>query len=380
MVMISKNKNLILSCALILMIFFAGCAKKEQKPDTLKDAFSGKFTIGAALNTTQVSGNEPQAIELVKQHFNSIVAENCMKMMYLQPQKGTFFFDEADEFVEFGEQNNMQIIGHTLIWHSQAPSWLFLDDDGNEVSRDELIQRMRDHIFTVVKRYKGRIHGWDVVNEAILDDGTWRQSKWYQIIGPEFVQLAFEFAHEADPDVELYYNDYNVERPEKRDGIYDLAKTLIDNGVHIDGIGLQGHCSMDFPTVELMEEAILKFSSLGLQSMITEMDITVIPWPGQRITAEVSLSIEFQEQFNPYAEGLPEEANQALNDRYVDFFEMFLKHQDKISRVTLWGVHDGQSWRNDWPVLGRTDYPLLFDRDLEAKPAVQRLIELATTY
>ena len=361
----------------VLGLGLMACQTPVEKEQSLKDAFDGKFLIGTALNTTQVAGEEPEAIEITLKHFNSVVAENCMKMENLQPTEGAFFWDEADAFIELAEANNMHIVGHTLVWHSQAPDWLFLDEEGNEVARDVLIERMRTHIHTIVGRYKGRVHGWDVVNETILDDGTFRQSKWVEIIGPEFVKLAFEFAHEADPEAELYYNDYSVSTPAKRDGIYNMLKELIDQGVKVDAVGLQGHLNLDSPSVDEMEAAIQKLASLGIQTMITELDITVLPWPSQQITAEVSLNYELEEEFNPFANGISESANKALADRYANLFEMFLRNQDVISRVTLWGVHDGQSWRNYWPIAGRTDYPLIFDRNYQPKEVVATLIEMA---
>lgn len=352
------------------------CSQPEEKELTFKDAFEGQFVVGVALNTNQVAGNDPQAIELTKQHFNSIVAENCMKMANIHPREDHFFWDEADAFVEFGEANNMHIVGHTLVWHSQAGDWIFVDDEGNDVARDILIERMRHHIQTIVSRYKGRVHGWDVVNETILDDGSWRQSKWVEIIGPEFVQMAFEFSKEADPEAELYYNDYAVSTPAKRDGIYDMVKDLIDKGVKVDAIGLQGHLTLDSPTVDEMEEALLKLSSLGVKTMITELDITVLPWPSEQVTADISLNYELEEKYNPYAEGISEETNAALMNKYKDFFEMFVRNSEHITRVTFWGVNDSQSWRNNWPIKGRVDYPLLFDRDYNAKPAVATILEM----
>lgn len=373
----TKRYQHYLALVILLTLAITGCKPKVQKTETLKDALSGKFYIGAAVNTGQMAGRDTLAVAIVEKHFNSIVAENCMKMENIQPEKGVFSFDDADAFVAFGEKNNMKIIGHTLIWHSQAAKWAFTDDEGNDVSRDELIQRMRDHIFNVVGRYKGRVHGWDVVNEAITDNGEWRSTKWFNIIGPEFVQLAFEFAHEADPNAELYYNDYNEWIPAKRDGIYNMVKDLIDKGVKIDGIGMQGHFNMESPSIELMEEAIVKYSSLGVKTMVTELDITVLPWPSQQTTADVSFNVELEAKYNPYPDGMPDSTYNALMNRYTSFFELFLKHQDKIDRVTLWGVHDAQSWRNYWPIRGRKDYPLLFDRDYQPKPAVARIIELA---
>lgn len=376
--MTSKRFLQFASLLFLIVVTINRCTTpKREKEDCLKDALNGKFHIGVALNIDQIAGKDSLAIDIVEKQFNSIVPENCMKMENIQPEKGVFNFKDADAYVAFGEKNNMKIIGHTLVWHSQAAKWAFTDDEGNDVSREELIERMRNHIHTVVGHFKGRVHGWDVVNEAILDNGEWRPSKWYEIIGPEFIQLAFEFAHEADPEAELYYNDYSVSHPAKRDSIFSMLKSLISKGVKIDGVGLQGHCTMDFPPVNLLEEAIIKLSGLGIKTMITEMDITVIPWPSEEISADVSLSFEQSAGLNPYPESMPDSAYNALMDRYVSFFEMFLKQSDKIDRVTLWGVHDEQSWRNNWPFKGRKDYPLLFDREYQPKSAVKRIIELA---
>lgn len=364
---------------LLVVLVFVGCNNVViNQSDTLKDATKELFTFGAALNVDQIDGKDSLAINIVKKHFNSIVAENCMKSMYMQPEEGVFFFNDADAFVQFGIENNMEIIGHTLVWHSQAPDWLFVDDEGDEVTREVLIERMRNHITTIVSRYKGKIKGWDVVNEAVLDDGSLRESKFYKIIGPDFIKLAFQFAHEADPDVELYYNDYGVSGVEKCDGIYDVVKDLIDNDIRIDGVGMQGHINMDSPTVEEMEASIIKLSDLAGKVMITELDLTVLPWPTERITAEVSLSYQLDSIYNPYPNGMPDSVSVEFNDRYADFFRMFIKNRDRIERVTLWGVADHHSWRNDWPIEGRRDYPLLFDDEYQAKPVVDEIIKMAS--
>jgi endo-1,4-beta-xylanase len=333
------------------------------------------FVIGTALNKGHNYGTDTLGINLIKQHFNSIVAENCMKSMHIQPSEGVFFFDEADKFVEFGEANNMNIIGHTLIWHSQAPDWFFVDEDGADVTREVMIERMRNHIHSVVGRYKGRVDGWDVVNEAFMDDGSWRNTKFYEIIGEEYIKLAFQFANEADPDAELYYNDYAMSAEGKRNGVVELVKQLQAAGVRVDGIGMQGHMGMDYPDISEFEKSIKAFADLHMNVMITEMDITLLPFPGEE-TAEVSLSAEYQEKMNPYAAGLPDDINAAWEQRYIDYFQLFLNYSDNISRVTLWGLTDADTWRNDWPMVGRTDYPLLFDRDYQAKPVVDKLIEL----
>lgn len=365
-----------LAGVLLLTLLLMGCsAPQQEQAPSLKDAYKDMFLIGTALNANHNFGHDTLGIKLIQDHFNSIVAENCMKSMHLQPTEGVFFFDEADKFIAFGEANNMHIVGHTLIWHSQAPDWLFTDENGEDVSREVMIERMRSHIHTVVGRYKGRVDGWDVVNEAVLDDGSWRNTKFYEIIGEEYIKLAFQFAHEADPDAELYYNDYAMSQEGKRNSVVEMVKKLQEEGIKIDGIGMQGHMGMDYPDISEFEKSIEAFAALGVKVMITEMDITLLPFPAGE-TAEVSLTAEYQEKMNPYAEGLPEEVEAAFNKRYSDFFGLFLKHQDKISRVTLWGLTDNDTWRNDWPIPGRTDYPLLFDRNYEPKAVVQQLIDL----
>ncbi|GAB3819087.1 endo-1,4-beta-xylanase [Pontibacter rugosus] len=329
------------------------------------------------MNAEQIMGNDAEAIKVVKAHFNAVVAENCMKSGMIQPREGEFRFALPDRFVEFGEKNGMHINGHTLIWHSQAPQWFFTDNKGHDVSREVLIQRMKNHIAAVVGRYKGRVHTWDVVNEAILDDGSWRKSKFYEIIGEDFIKLAFQFAQEADPEAELYYNDYSMANPGKRAGVVAMVEKLQKQGVRIDGIGMQGHIGLNHPSIEEFEKSIVAFSDLGVKVMITELDLTVLPSPGQNVGADVSANFEYQQKMNPYANGLPDSVSKAFNERYLQFFKLFLKHQDKITRVTLWGVNDGSSWRNGWPVRGRTDYPLLFDRKNKPKPVVKSIIQLA---
>jgi endo-1,4-beta-xylanase len=371
-----KRFNPLLAGVLLLTLLLMGCsAPQQEQTPSLKDAYKDMFLIGTALNANHNFGHDTLGIKLIQDHFNSIVAENCMKSMHLQPTEGVFFFDEADKFIAFGEANNMHIVGHTLIWHSQAPDWLFTDENGEDVSREVMIERMRSHIHTVVGRYKGRVDGWDVVNEAVLDDGSWRNTKFYEIIGEEYIKLAFQFAHEADPDAELYYNDYAMSQEGKRNSVVEMVKKLQEEGIKIDGIGMQGHMGMDYPDISEFEKSIEAFAALGVKVMITEMDITLLPFPAGE-TAEVSLTAEYQEKMNPYAEDLPEEVEAAFNKRYSDFFGLFLKHQDKISRVTLWGLTDNDTWRNDWPIPGRTDYPLLFDRNYEPKAVVQQLIDL----
>lgn len=367
-------------CFLSFVFAFVSLAQKQLstssavKAKSMKDAFQGKFYIGTAMNTGQILGKDTASIRIIKQQFNTITAENCMKCGPLQPEEGKFNFALADQFVEFGMQNQMFIVGHNLVWHSQAPKWFFVDTQGNDVSREVLIGRLKNHIQTVVGRYKGKVKGWDVVNEAILDDGSWRESKLLQIIGPDFVKLAFGFAHEADPDAELYYNDYSMVLTGRREGVVRMVKDMQKDGIRIDGIGMQGHCSMDFPKIEEFEKSIVTFARLGVKVMITEMDISALPSPKDRQGADVDSRVDYKAELNPYTNGLPEEVEKAHAKRYREFFDLFLKHQDKISRVTLWGVQDGQSWKNNFPVPGRTDYPLLFDRNYQPKSFVKSLL------
>jgi endo-1,4-beta-xylanase len=355
---------------------FAACKTNEKTDPGLKDALDGRFLIGVAVNPYQTAEKDSMADVLIKKHFNSIVAENCMKGGPIQPEKGVFNFENADRFVEFGEENNMFIVGHTLIWHSQAPRWFFTDDEGNDVTRDELIDRMKTHISTVVGRYKGRVDGWDVVNEAINDDGSWRENKFYQIVGEEYVRLAFEFAREADPDAELYYNDYNMYKETKCQGVAKMVKAIQEQGITVDGIGMQGHYFINSPSIDEIEKSIVGFAGLGCSVMITELDVSALPNPWES-TAEVSFNADYEDKLNPYPDGLPEDVDKEFNQRYFDLFNLFLKHSDKVSRVTLWGLSDAYSWRNNWPIRGRTDYPLLFDRNFQPKPVVGMVIEAA---
>lgn len=368
-----------LAISLLIATTLPACnSARVEKEKTLKDALEGKFYIGTAVNPSHIQGRDTLSLNIITKHFNSIVAENCMKAERIHPEEGKFNFDLPDRFIEFGEQNNMHIVGHTLIWHSQAPKWFFVDDEGNEVSREVLIERMRHHISNVVGRYKGRVHGWDVVNEAIVEDGSYRKSKFYEIIGEEYVELAFQFAAEADPDAELYYNDYGMGNPGRRKGVVEMVKKLQSKGIKIDGIGMQGHLNLESLNLEEFEKSIIAFSELGLPVMITEFDLTILPFPTGETTADVGLRAEYEARMNPYADGFTEEALAEWNEACTDIFRLFLKHQDKISRVTAWGVTDNHSWKNNWPIRGRNDYPLLFDRDYQPKPVVKTIIEEAS--
>ena len=358
-----------------IILLFSTLATAQQP--SLKDAYKNDFKIGVALNSAQIFETDTVGDAIVKAQFNSISPENILKWELVHPQLDTYDFKAPDAYVAFGEKNQMFTIGHNLVWHSQVPKWVFEHPDGTFLTRKELLKRMQDHIKTVVGRYKGRIKGWDVVNEALNEDGTLRQSLWYKIIGPDYLVEAFKAAHKADPQAELYYNDYSLENEAKRNGAIALVKKLQAAGCHITGIGTQEHDNLQWPTTDQVDATITAFASLGVKVMVTELDIDVLPAAVRNGSAEISATAAAQPELNPYADGLPQEVQQQLADRYANLFATFLKHKDVITRVTFWNVTDGDSWKNDWPIRGRKNYPLLFDREGKSKPAFDAVIKVA---
>lgn len=342
----------------------------------LKDLFENDFSMGAALNLDQISGREPAAIGLVERHFNSITPENILKWEVVHPEPDRYDFEAADRYVALGEKHGMQIIGHTLVWFLQTPDWVF-QGSGRPLGREVLLERMRDHIFTVMGRYKGRIHGWDVVNEAITSDGRFRPCKWLEIIGEDYVLKAFEYAHQADPDAQLYYNDYDGEKPTQCEGVVRLIRDLQSRGARVDGVGIQGHWFLDYPSLEEIEASLLTLSRLGVKLMVTELDVSVLPfYPVDSKVVDISsFDPETRKRHHPYPDGLPDSVQEALAHRYADLFSLFHRHRDKLSRVTFWAVHDGQSWRSYLPIRGRADYPMLFDRQCRPKPAFWAVVK-----
>jgi endo-1,4-beta-xylanase len=314
---------------------------------------------------------------MILKHFNSITSENYMKWEFIHPEPGVYNFAPADSVVEFGEKHNLHVVGHVLVWHSQTPEWVFKDESGNQVSPELLLERMKEHINTVVGHFKGRIHSWDVVNEAVDDNGRIRKNIWYEILGEEYIRKAFEFAREADPEAELIYNDYSIPTPFKRDAIVKLVKNIRSNNVEVDVIGMQAHYQLDYPLKEDLDACLQAFSDLGVEVAITELDINVLPNPMGQTGADVRQSYEFQTQFNPYANGLPDSVQMLLAQKYRECFDLFVKHKENINRITIWGLQDGDSWKNEWPIKGRTNYPLLFDRDYKPKPAFYSVVESA---
>ena len=343
---------------------------------TLKDAYKNFFYIGAAINRGQIFEKDSLSNKLLVQQFSSITPENDLKWERIHPKPGVYNFEIADKYVALGEKDHMFIIGHCLLWHSQVPRWVFQDSLGKNVSREVLLSRLHEHISTVVGRYKGRINGWDVVNEALNEDGTMRQSKWLEIIGDDYIQKAFEYAKEADPALELYYNDYNIELPAKRAGAIRIIKSLQSKGIKITGVGIQGHWHLDMPSLADIDSSINQFGKLGIKVMLTELDINVLPRPENFTGADVSANFAQKKEMNPYVAGLPDSIQQKLTNRYVDFFKIFNKYKGTVERVTFWGISDDMSWLNGWPIPGRTNYPLVFDRKHQPKPVVEALIKL----
>lgn len=337
--------------------------QNENQEKGLKDYYSDYFTMGVAVSPRSIEG---ESAELIKREFNSITPENVMKMGPIHPEKDRFNWEPADAIAEFAKENGLKMRGHALVWHQQTGGWIFEAEDGGQVSKEELLRRMKTHIDSVVSRYSETIYAWDVVNEAIDDnpDNFLRNSEWYEIAGEDFINKAFEYAREADPDVKLFYNDYNAIIPEKRDRIYKLLKMLVDRNVPIDGVGIQGHWSIFGPSEEELREALDMYTSLGLEVQITELDVSIYPWEKEQRERREGESDEFT----------PELEQQQI-EAYDMFFRVFRDYQDELTSVTFWNVADNYTWLDHYPVEGRKNYPLLFDENYERKKAYEKVVE-----
>lgn len=355
--------------SIVLFVFSSVCFA-QNKP-TLKEVFNDDFLMGVALGTEHILERNKKANDLILREFNSITPENIMKSEVIHPEWNKYDFTLADKFIEYGKKNNLHIVGHTLVWHSQLPKFV-----SKIQSADSLRLFMTEHINTVAGRYKGKVNSWDVVNEALEEDGTLRKSVFLKKLGENYIKEAFDLAAKADPTAELYYNDYNIEQPAKRKGAIELIKKLQASGTKIDGVGIQGHWNLKGASLKDIEDSIIEFSQLGIKVAFTELDITVLPNPWDLKGADVNQNFENSPFMNPYPKGLPDSVQVSLANRYHDIFNIFLKHKDKISRITFWGVNDSHSWLNGWPVRGRTNYPLLFDREFNQKPAYDAVINL----
>jgi endo-1,4-beta-xylanase len=347
--------------------------RTEPQP-ALREILKGRFLIGAALNDAQIAGQDPAALEIVRRNFNTISPENVLKWDVVHPEPDRFEFAAADQYVALGAKHSLFVVGHVLVWHQQTPSWVFEAAPGATLDPKLLLSRLQAHVRTVVGRYRGRVQAWDVVNEAFEDDGSWRKTPWYATLGEEYVARAFEFAHEADPEALLYYNDYNLWKAPKRQAAVQLVTSLRERAIRIDGIGEQGHWLLHDPPLEDIEAAIGDLAKAGRQICITELDVDPLPRPEELIGADLSKRVERTPELDPYADGLPEGLQQRLAQRYRDIFSVFMKHR-AVSRVTFWGVTDADTWLNNWPVRGRTNHPLLWDRQGRPKPAFGAVVE-----
>jgi len=365
-------RNVLFSVLMVAMTFTPMHSFAQK---TLAEATKGKFLMGVAVNMQQVNGVDPIQTKQISEEFSAIVAENCMKPQPIHPEENRFYWEDADKLVAFGEKNKQVVTGHCLIWHSQLPRWFFVGDSGKDVTPEVLKERMKQHIYAVVGRYKGRVKGWDVVNEAIEDNGSYRKSKFFRILGKDFIKYAFQYAHEADPNAELYYNDYSMENPSKCDAVVELVKELKAAGCRIDAVGSQSHMSMKSPTLDATETTLKKLRDTGVKVLITEWDVSVLPSPYSG--ANISARFGYSEKTDPYRNGVPDSVQVKWNKRVLDMFGLFLKYNDVIDRVTVWGLNDATSWLNNFPIPGRVDYPVLFGRDNKRKTVVEEMIRRA---
>jgi endo-1,4-beta-xylanase len=354
-------KVTVLAAAMLAAAVYA-LGAQEALP-SLKKAFAPFFAIGVAVQPSFLDAINPRST-LIASQFSALVAENCMKPEALQPSEGTFRFKDADKLALFARKNGMALRGHTLVWHQQTPLWFFSDPDqpSKDASRDLLLERMKVHIQTVVAHFRGKVRAWDVVNEALSDSSGLRtgteHSKWYEILGPEYIDRAFEYAHEADPEALLVINDYNLESsPVKREAMYDLVHGMLSRGVPVGAIGLQMHVSLYSPSVESVRQAIERFASLGVKVQVTELDVSL--YSGSEAAKPIDDAL------------LRKQA-----DRYGELFSLFKEEAAKgnLDMVMLWGLSDDQSWLNNFPVAGRTNAPLLFDQELAPKQAFWTII------
>lgn len=326
----------------------------------LKDAYKDYFKVGVAVNMSNM--NRAQESALVVKEYNSVTCENDMKPISVHPKEGVWTWEKADSIANFCRKNNIKMRGHCLVWHNQFCDWMYTDKKGKPVTKEVFYQRLKEHIFTVVNRYKDIVYCWDVVNEAMADDqrptpwnpnpSPYRKSKLYDLCGDEFIAMAFKFAHEADPKAQLFYNDYNAADPGKRDRIFNMVKKMKDAGVPIDGIGMQGHYNIYGPSMENINDAIEKYSTIVKHIHITELDVRA----NEEMGGQLQFSRGEEKPIAPYIKTLHE-------NMYHQLFRVFRKHKDVIDVVTFWNVSDRDSW------VGVNNYPLLFDKDLKAKKA-----------
>jgi endo-1,4-beta-xylanase len=364
------RRTLVLSHGLLLC---AAAALAAEVP-ALRSLTPLGFRIGVAVNQSQSDGRDAAALAIVTRHFNSVSPEDLLKWERVHPAPDRYDFGPADRYVDFGTKHGMFVVGHVLLWHQQTPAWVKTGEGGKPLDRETALGRLQTHIDAVVGRYKGRIGGWDVVNEALDEDGTLRKTFWLEAIGEDYIAKAFEYAHAADPAAELYYNDYNLWKPAKRDTAIRLVQGLKTKGLRVDGIGEQAHWGIDDPPLAAIDEALGAIRTSGTRALITELDMDVLPRDPDMWGADLAKKAKIRAATNVYPDGLPAAVQEKLARRYADVFALFLKHD--VGRVTFWGVTDATTWLHDFPIPGRVNYPLLWDRDGREKPAFGAVAEV----
>jgi len=377
------------------MAVMSACGISGISAQTLSEAYRDYWYTGVSVNQWEVAAEENAQNEhdvtgftsadqtadwaVVESNYNSVVAENCMKAEVIHPAEGVYDFTLADQFVEKSLAAGMRVHGHVLIWHSQCPYWFHRDAQGNLVSKEVLKKRMKEHIFTILGHFKGRVSSWDVVNEAFEDDGSLRNSLFYQILGEDFIPLAFQYAHEADPNVELYYNDFSMNKPTKVEGVCNFFRPLIEKGLPIDAIGMQGHMILEDGAQTIIDQydySVKTIASLGVKTFFSELDLSVLPNPYGFSGANVSDRFAYRPAVDPYKNGVPADKQAEIDQFWIDFYKMLITHKDDITRLTFWCVNDRNSWKNDFPIKGRSDYATLVDRNNNMKPVVKEIINL----
>ena len=344
------------------------------RAETLKEAYAKDFLIGAALGGNVQKTYTAKELALIEEQFNAVTPENCMKPGPVHPAEKTWKFEQADSLVAFAQRNQMQVFGHTLVWHQQTPEWFFKDGE-KAATREVALRRLKQHIEALVGRYKGKIRGWDVVNEALSDkpEEFLRDTPWLRVVGEDYISQAFRMVHEADPKAELQYNDYGIESPVKRKKAVKLVKSLLAEGVPITSVGIQGHWQLDHVPLQNIEDAMKEFRALGVKVAITELDLDVLPRQaeGADVGAKEKASAELER-----VKACPPEVLQRQAEQYHQLFVLFKKHKADLVRVSFWGVNDAHTWLNGWPIK-RYNHPLLFDRESKPKPALDAVLSAA---
>lgn len=394
-----KNKRTILFFlpAIALLVSCGDGNKKEAEASvpSLAQAYADCWYTGCSVNqwevaadskmaegrdyTGMVSADQTSNWTKITKTFNWVVAENCMKCEVIHPEEDRYDFTLADEFVNKAKSANLKVLGHCLIWHSQCARWLFFDNDQQLVDKETLKARMKAHITGVMSHFKGRVDAWDVCNECFEDDGSFRNSLFYQIMGEEFIPWAFQCAKEADPDVELFYNDFSMNKATKVEAVCNFFKPLIAKGLKVDAIGMQGHIILEDGAdviINQYDHSINCIKELGVKAAFSELDLSMLPNPYGFSGANISDKFAYRPEMDPYKDGLPDSVQTQFDNFWIGFYKMLLTHKETVNRVSFWCFNDANSWRNDFPIRGRSDYATLFDRNSQPKRTIQMLIDL----